>query len=239
MGDEYLFISDCHLDPARREVSDALIDFIKRRAQGARRLYILGDLFEVWIGDDDPATEHQAVLQALGQLVQHTEIFFIAGNRDFLLGQDFAARVGMTLLAEPEILRLGDLRVALMHGDSLCTDDHEYQAFRAMVRGAEWQAEFLAKSLPERQQIAAELRADSKQAMQQKSAAIMDVNRQAVVDCFSLHSVDVIVHGHTHRPGVHQYPEAGSRYVLGDWNPAPSYLSWRPQDGFKLVDTRV
>ena len=239
MRDEYLFISDCHLDASRVEVAAALIDFIRQRARNARCLYILGDLFEVWLGDDDPVAEHDPLIEALTQLGKSTELYFIAGNRDFLLGQVFADRLGMRILAEPELLQLGNTRVALMHGDTLCTDDRDYQAFRAMVREPAWQAEFLARPLQERRQIAAGLRSDSVDAMKQKSEAIMDVNPQAVHDCFADLGVDTIVHGHTHRPATHHYPDLGTRFVLGDWNPGPSFLSWQPESGFTLVDPRI
>ena len=239
MSDEILFVSDCHLHSAGGSVTTELLRFIEARADGAHRLYILGDLFEVWLGDDDPAIEHEAVIDALTQLAQSTQVFFIAGNRDFLLGQHFAERVGMTLLAEPEMLELGGSRVVLMHGDTLCTDDRAYQEFRRMVRDPSWQSDFLARPLAERRQIAAGLRNDSVDAMKQKTAEIMDVNPQAVIDCFDQSGADIVIHGHTHRPGVHQYADHRRRYVLGDWNPGPSFLSWSASAGFELVDSRV
>ena len=239
MADEYLFISDCHLDSGRPEVTDALANFLQKRATSARCLYILGDLFEVWLGDDDSALEQNPVLTSLKQLARNTDIFFMAGNRDFLLGQDFAARIGLSIVTEPLSIELGGQQALLIHGDSLCTDDHDYQAFRKMVREPRWQEEFLSKPLTERQQIAARLRQDSASAMAQKSMDIMDVNQQAVRKCFDDHEVNIIVHGHTHRPAVHHYPENHTRYVLGDWNPDPSYLRWRTDQGFKLVDSRV
>jgi len=239
MHGEILFISDCHVDPARPEVAEALTDFLDRRAAGAERLYLLGDLFEVWLGDDTPAGELEPVIEALRRRCADTETFFLAGNRDFLLGRDFASRVGLSLLDEPELLQLGERRVLLIHGDTLCTDDHDYQAFRAIVRSPAWQSEFLAKSLAERQQIAAGLRQDSTAAMAQKSMEIMDVNAQAVLDCFASQQVDTIIHGHTHRPGRHDYCGGLVRYVLGDWNPGPSFLSWNPEGGFELSDPRT
>jgi UDP-2,3-diacylglucosamine hydrolase len=239
MTDEYLFISDCHLDGNRPEVTTALATFLEKRATSARCLYILGDLFEVWLGDDDAALEQNPVLTSLQQLAINTDIFFMAGNRDFLLGQDFADRIGISIVTEPLPIKLGDQQALLIHGDTLCTDDHDYQAFRKMVREPEWKAEFLSKPLTERHQIAAQLRQNSVSAMAQKSMDIMDVNQQAVEQCFDDHAIDIIVHGHTHRPAVHHYPENRIRYVLGDWNPGPSYLSWRTNHGFNLVDSRV
>lgn len=239
MTEEYLFISDCHLDPERPRIATALTRFLEQRAPPASRLYILGDLFEVWLGDDDPVVDQQPVIDALRRLASRIPVFFMAGNRDFLLGQDFATRIGLHLLEEPQHLQLGDQRVLLIHGDTLCTDDHDYQQFRSMVRTSAWQAEFLAQPLAERQRIAARLRTDSSAAMAQKSPDIMDVNPQAVLDCFEQNEVDSIVHGHTHRPAVHQYTPGLQRLVLGDWNPGPSYLSWDQQQGFRLVDPRV
>jgi UDP-2,3-diacylglucosamine hydrolase len=225
MSEEYLFISDCHLDSGQPEVTAALTRFLRQRAAGAARVYILGDLFEVWLGDDDPAAAAQPVIECLQALSD--------------LGPDFAARTGLTLLSEPHRLQLGGQQVLLVHGDTLCTDDHDYQQFRAMVRNQDWQASFLGQPLAERQRIAAALRNDSVEAMTQKSLEIMDVNPQAVEDCFRQQQVDTIIHGHTHRPAVHRYDHSLVRYVLGDWNPGPSYLSWDSQQGFRLVDPRV
>lgn len=239
MRGEYLFVSDCHLDPARPEVCAALIDFLQQRASGAERLYILGDLFEVWLGDDTPTAELGPVIDALRRKARDTEIYFLAGNRDFLLGQAFADDVGLGLLEEPQFLQLGDHRVLLIHGDTLCTDDHDYQKFRRLVRSADWQSEFLARPLAARQQIAVGLRQDSADAMAQKPTEIMDVNADAVSACFAEHDVDTIVHGHTHRPALHNPAPGLTRYVLGDWNPGPSYLSWTPATGFRLSDARV
>ncbi|MFZ9039372.1 MAG: UDP-2,3-diacylglucosamine diphosphatase [Gammaproteobacteria bacterium] len=239
MSDEYLFISDCHLDPERPQVADALLQFLQERAAAASHLYILGDLFEVWLGDDDPALEHRPVIDALQRLAATIPVYFMAGNRDFLLGRDFSARIGISLLEEPKFLRLGNQRTLLMHGDTLCTDDQDYQQFRSMVRSPAWQSEFLSQPLAERQRIAAGLRRDSADAMAQKSADIMDVNQRAVRDCFDQNRVDTIIHGHTHRPAVHRYGPDLQRLVLGDWNPGPSYLSWDHRQGFRLVDPRV
>ncbi len=239
MSEEYLFISDCHLDPGRPEIARALIEFLQTRAARARRLYILGDLFEVWLGDDDPAEEQTQVIDSLRRLASSCDVYFMAGNRDFLIGEVFASHVGMTLLEEPLLLQLGQLRVALLHGDSLCTDDHDYQAFRSMVRDRHWIADFLAKPLLERQQIAAQMRRISVAAMSKKSSGIMDVNAIAVEECFHENRADVIIHGHTHRPATHCYESNLRRIVLGDWDPDPSFLSWNPESGFKLTDSRA
>lgn len=239
MADEYLFISDCHLDADRPDIIASLAGFLKNRAPEARFLYILGDLFETWIGDDDPATEYSEIFSCFKELAQSTELFFLAGNRDFLLHQAGAERIGAKLIKEPAYLDLGADRVALLHGDTLCTDDPDYQQFRKMVRGDEWQDVFLSKPLSERKQIVADLRQQSKAAMQQKSMDIMDVNQQAVLENFAELGVSTIIHGHTHRPAVHDHGDNKTRFVLGDWNPQPSYLSWHSDHGFKLSDYRV
>ena len=239
MTGEYLFISDCHLDPGRPQIATALISFLGQRAAGAEHLYILGDLFEVWLGDDDPEATQGPVIDALERLARNIPVHFMAGNRDFLLGEDFASRVGLRLLDEPQSLQLGQRRILLIHGDTLCTDDRDYQKFRDLVRDPDWQAEFLDKPLSERRAIAARLRGESAAAMAQKSYEIMDVNQRAVSACFADNAVDTIIHGHTHRPARHEYGGGLTRYVLGDWNPGPSYLSWKPADGFTLRDPRV
>ena len=239
MTGEIFFISDCHLDPSRPDVGRALVGFLEHQAAHAAQLYILGDLFEVWLGDDDPVESQQQLIDALQRLAQQIPVYFIAGNRDFLLGEDFAARVGIRRLDEPRILQLGEHRSLLIHGDTLCTDDHDYQRFRALVRAPQWQSEFLAKPLAERRQIAARLRSESADAMAQKPSEIMDVNQAAVARCFREHEVDTIIHGHTHRPAVHHYAGGLTRYVLGDWNPGPSYLGWNARDGFRLSDPRA
>lgn len=239
MADEYLFISDCHLDADRPDIIASLADFLKNRANRARFLYILGDLFETWIGDDDPATEYSEIFTCFSELSHRADIFFLAGNRDFLFHQAGAERIGAKHIKEPAYLDLGSDRVALLHGDTLCTDDPDYQKFRKMVRSDEWQDVFLSKPLSERKQIVADLRQQSKAAMQQKSMDIMDVNQQAVLDSFEGLGVSTIIHGHTHRPAVHDHGGDKTRFVLGDWNPQPSYLSWRSDHGYKLIDYRV
>ncbi|MCP4492842.1 MAG: UDP-2,3-diacylglucosamine diphosphatase [Gammaproteobacteria bacterium] len=239
MMDEYLFISDCHLDENRQEITNHLISFLQNRARKARFLYILGDLFETWIGDDDPAVYSDDVFDILKKLANKTDVFFIPGNRDFLLGEPGSKRLGARLISEPYFITLGEQKVALLHGDSLCTDDTEYQHFRKMVRSHEWQSEFLAKPPGERKHIVSELRMQSKAAIQDKSMDIIDVNQASVVDSFDKLNVDIIIHGHTHKPAIHRYRQHRVRYVLGDWNPHPSFLSWRADRGFELSDQRV
>ena len=239
MVDEYLFISDCHLDRSRPDITTNLLSFIDKRASSARFLYILGDLFEIWLGDDDPAAGYSEIIESLSHLAENTKTYFLVGNRDFLLGDGMASRAGFEILSEPVNLDLGGQRVVLMHGDLLCTGDHDYQAFRKQVRNPDWQSEFLAKPLLERQQIAAGLRADSSAATLLKTVEIMDVHPDAVESCFDQHDAEVLIHGHTHRPGIHRYDRSRTRYVLGDWNPLPSYLSWSSSAGFELHDPRL
>lgn len=239
MTDEYLFISDCHVDASKPEITSNLLEFLNNRAKHARFLYILGDLFEVWLGDDEHNPGNQDVIESLQSLAKNTKIYFLAGNRDFLLGEQAAIEIGLTRIDDPTILQLGEHRVALLHGDTLCTDDTDYQAFRRMVRDPVWQTELLQKPLVERQALAAALRAKSAEAMAGKSVEIMDVTPDTVTTCFTESGADIIIHGHTHRPAIHQYPNDKTRYVLGDWNPQPSYLSWTSSRGFELLDPRV
>ncbi|MBL7004984.1 MAG: UDP-2,3-diacylglucosamine diphosphatase [Gammaproteobacteria bacterium] len=236
---EILFISDCHLDVSRPDLIQHFIQFIKNRATQAKTLYILGDLFEVWLGDDDPAEGLTAVFDALIFLQKTCKTFFIAGNRDFLVGSTLTHKLGIERLTEPTIITLNNKKTALLHGDSLCSDDVEYQNFKKIVRSEAWQKEFLAMSLEKRRAIASQLRADSKTATQNKKMAITDTNRTAVLDYFKQHHVSQIIHGHTHRPAIHHYNEQQlTRYVLGDWQPTASYLS--VQDGeLTLHDERV
>jgi UDP-2,3-diacylglucosamine hydrolase len=239
MNDETLFISDCHIDESKPKITSNLLDFLKNRAKDARFLYILGDLFDTWIGDDDHNSVHETIIDSLKALSKNTELYFLAGNRDFLLGDETASAIGLTRIKDPTIIQLGEQRVGLMHGDTLCTDDNDYQTFRRKVRSADWQEMILLKPLVERQAIAAELRVKSLEAMKEKTIEIMDVNTEAVSQCFTQLEVDLIIHGHTHRPAVHIYPNNQKRFVLGDWNPQPSYISWKRSQGLKLVDPRV
>ncbi len=238
-NDAILFISDLHLDPDRPDITRQFVDFLKARATGARALYILGDLFEVWVGDDDPATEAESALTPLRDLAQRIPVHFIRGNRDFLVGDTLAARLGIKLLEEPHILVHAGRRIALMHGDLLCTDDAPYQRFRKQVRGKSWQQDFLAKALSERRSIANGLRKKSSQAMASKAEVIMDVNQQTVLDYFLWLDADIMIHGHTHRPGVHNLGNGRRRYVLGDWNPQASFLSLTNDGQLTLHDPRV
>ena len=235
-----LFISDLHLDAQRPAVTRLFLDFLAGLdPQQCTGLYILGDLFEAWIGDDDDNTHYQQVLTGLrATTARGLPIWIMHGNRDFLLGENFARATGCTLLADPALIDLGGIPTLLMHGDTLCTDDHEYLQFRQMVRNPDWQRQFLAKPLAERRQIAANLRETSRQRTGEKQAAIMDVNQLTVLETLQQHGVMRLIHGHTHRPAVHNLTLGGQpaqRIVLGDWYEQGSLL--RSENGtLKLID---
>ena len=223
-----LFISDLHLDPERPAVTALFLEFLAKRARQAEAVYILGDLFEAWVGDDDESPLNLEVIQAIRACVDAgTPVSVMHGNRDFLLGERFAERSRATLLADPARIDLYDKPTLLMHGDLLCTDDTEYLAFREMVRDSRWQADLLAKPLAVRREMAAQMRRNSRETTAGKPESIMDVNPQAVRDTMTQHAVVQLIHGHTHRPGIHDLHVAGHparRYVLGDWYDQGSLL---------------
>lgn len=218
-----LFISDLHLSPAAPEVAARFLAFLEGPARTAGQLCVLGDLFDYWAGDDDltdPFNAHiAAALRALGEA--GTAVSFMAGNRDFLIGPAFATAAGLRLLPDPCVCEIAGTTVMLTHGDTLCTDDTRYQAFRAMVRTPEWAAGFLAKPLAVRKQEIAALREHSEAEKQTKPMTIMDVNGDAVAAALRSHGIRTLIHGHTHRQGQHRHSVDGhdcQRWVLGDWN---------------------
>jgi UDP-2,3-diacylglucosamine hydrolase len=223
-----LFVSDLHLDPARPAITRLFLDFLAGEARAAEALYVLGDLFEAWVGDDDPGEPGASVCAALKALSDSgVPVFLMRGNRDFLYGQAMAARSGATLLPDPCVVDLHGVPTLLMHGDLLCTDDVAYQAFRRQVRDPAWQATFLAQPLAARQAFAAKARAASQQHQQGVSEAITDVTPAAVEDVMTRHGVTRLIHGHTHRPAIHALEIAGRRarrIVLGDWYDQGSVL---------------
>lgn len=237
-----LFISDLHLQESHPRTAETFFRFLAEHAAHARQLYLLGDIFEYWAGDDDLAEPfHQRVVQALRALADSgVEIFWIAGNRDFLVGEGFARAAGLTLLAEPHVITAGGTTIALVHGDAECTADVKYMAFRAQVRDPAWQQQFLALPLAQRKQIIAGLREGSREAHATKSYEIMDVTPDAIDALFDATGADVIIHGHTHRPQLHQHG-ARRRYVLPDWelDAAPNRGGWisLSQDGVLSVHT--
>ena len=229
-----LFIADLHLQTEEPAITAGFLRFLHGEARQADALYILGDLFEAWIGDDDPNPLHQQIASAIKAVVDAgVPCYFIHGNRDFLVGQRFARQSGMILLAEEERLDLYGREVLIMHGDTLCTDDPGYLAFRAKVHTPWIQRLFLALPLLIRRRIAARMRADSKAANSSKSMDIMDVNPQAVVDAMERHHVQWLIHGHTHRPAVHELQANGQpawRVVLGAWHSEGSMVKVTPDD---------
>ena len=211
------FISDLHLDASRPEITAALAEFLSRH-RDCERLYILGDLFEAWIGDDDDAPIAREAAALLRDFTAAgPQLHILVGNRDFLLGERFCTSVGGTLLADPTVIDLQGTPTLLMHGDSLCTGDTEYQAFRRQARDPAWQADLLAKPLQERREMAARLRAMSREANSNKAEDIMDVTPSEVERVMGEHGVSQLIHGHTHRPKRHELP-FGTRWVLGDWD---------------------
>lgn len=225
----WLFIADLHLSPQRPAGIQLFQRFCREIAAQAERLYILGDFVEYWIGDDDPAEDLQAAFEALQHLhAQGVELYFMAGNRDFLVGDELARHCGFEHLPDPGIIHFDDTPILLMHGDTLCTDDSEYQQFRQMVRDPGWQQQFLARPLAERHALAQSLRTQSQQANSLKDEYIMDVNQQAVEQVMQQHQVDILIHGHTHRPAVHTFEFGGQnrqRIVLPDWYDRGGYLA--------------
>jgi len=229
-----LFISDLHLSAERPEIIDLFLRFLRERAAQAEALYILGDLFEYWIGDDAAAhTGYVPVLHSLRTLADAgTPVFVMHGNRDFLLGSSFEKTTGVRLLEEPTTIDLYGKPALLMHGDTLCTDDVAYQKFRVMVRDPDWVERFLAKSLQEREAIVRGLRETSKAAMATKNPEIMDVNQRAVESVMKEHRIRHLIHGHTHRPAQHEFLLNGTRAhrtVLGDWYDQGSVLVCGPR----------
>jgi len=232
------FISDIHLDSARPDIGAAFAHFIDTTASDAEALYILGDWFESWIGDDDPDPAKHAAVAAVKRLSERgTRCYFCHGNRDFLAGQTLAREAGLTLLDEEHVIELGGERVLLMHGDSLCTDDVQYMAFRQQVRDPAWQQQVLALPIPARQALAAKAREQSATDMAQKAEDIMDVNQEAVAQALRRHDVRRLIHGHTHRPATHTFDDEGierTRHVLGDWYDQGRVLAF-DADGFRDV----
>jgi len=215
-----LFISDLHLSGERPEITRLFIEFLQGRASQAEALYILGDLFEVWLGDDMILPEYQAALDAMHQVSKHVPLYVMYGNRDFLMRDEFCRLTGATLLQEPATIDLYDTPTLLLHGDTLCTDDLPYQEFRRMVRDPEWQKELLSKSPQERLALAKKYREISKTETGNKDEAIMDVNPDTVAQTLRKHNLLQMIHGHTHRPAIHDFELDGKparRIVLGDW----------------------
>lgn len=224
-----LFISDLHLAPERPQITDQFLHFVSNTAPGAAALYILGDLFEYWVGDDDLEDPlNGTVSRALSALAAAgTPVFLMRGNRDVLIGREFAMRCRATLLEDPVLVNLHGTPTLLTHGDALCTDDVDYQRFRSYARDHENQAKFLAQPLAARREQMLGLRAQSEASKQQKSEAIMDVAPAAVAELLHKHGYPRLIHGHTHRPARHLHSVDGhtcERWVLSDWYETGGYL---------------
>lgn len=223
-----LFISDLHLDPDYPATTQQFLTFLAALPADTDALYILGDLFEIWIGDDyiDPA--YEPVIRGLQQATrERLPIHLLHGNRDFLLGDRFMQMTGCQLREDPQPLDLYGRPALLMHGDLLCSDDREYQAFRRMVRDPEWQTAILARPVEERLAMARDARSLSSELTRDKAEAIMDINQSTVETFLKQHQVGLLIHGHTHRPGIHEMTVDGrnvQRAVLGDWHQQGSCL---------------
>jgi len=241
-----LLISDLHLNGAQPAITTQFVDFLRGAARQAEHLYILGDLFEFWIGDDDPDPTYAEVQDELRALTQSgVPCSVMHGNRDFLLGKQFCARTGCNLLNDGTVIQLHGKPVLLLHGDVLCTDDRAYQRLRRMVRNPLVQWLFNCLSVQLREKIATRIRTGSRMHTQTATPTIMDVNPTAVADAFAQHHVRLMVHGHTHRPAIHRYPmyqgqqqserqDDNIRIVLGDWHTQGSVLQWS-ESGYELI----
>ncbi|RJF98709.1 UDP-2,3-diacylglucosamine diphosphatase [Noviherbaspirillum saxi] len=228
-----LFVSDVHLQASLPRTTEAFLRFLDRHAIAAQQLYVLGDLFEYWAGDDDLDTPyHRKIVEAIR--VVHDKgvaVYWVGGNRDFLIGSRFAEAAGMTILDEPFVTQIAEQRVVLLHGDAQCTDDKAYMDFRRMVRAQEWQHQFLAMPLAQRKTIIDSMRTGSRDAQRNKAYEIMDVNSAAIDAVFESTQASLMIHGHTHRPASHMHVVGGTqriRHVLPDWDcdAEPSRGGW-------------
>ena len=225
-----LFISDLHIDENRPQITTQFEDFLRTEASEADALYILGDLFESWVGDDAPDAGQRAAIESIRRLTaQGVPCFVMHGNRDFLLGAQFCAASGARLLSDPLIVNLYGEPVLVMHGDALCTDDRAYQRLRATVRDCDWQRRFLSLSVRERRALAGAARTGSQAHTAAMDYAITDVNAESVALALRNSGAATLLHGHTHRPGIHPLTVDGracTRIVLGDWYSQGSVLRW-------------
>jgi UDP-2,3-diacylglucosamine hydrolase len=220
-----IFISDLHLDASREDLTRAFTRFLSEQCQTIDELYILGDFFELWLGDDEQSALNNEVIEALSSLP--CEVFIMHGNRDFLIGEAFCNAAGAKLLPDPCSINLGDQPALLMHGDSLCTRDEEYMKARVLLRSDAFQKDFLSKQIQERKIIAQQIRGKSVQVSREKAEDIMDVTLEEVSKVMDQAGTSILIHGHTHRPAVHEVvlqAGPGTRYVLGDWHTSTKFL---------------
>ena len=236
------FISDLHLDETRPHTTALFQSFVEELKENNQQteLYILGDLFESWIGDDYENELHNQVKATLKSLTgSGIKVFFLYGNRDFLIGEEFLSETDVELLIDPFLLKSNEKSILLTHGDQMCIDDMEYQSFRTIVRNPDWQKDFLNFPISKRLKIAGETKDASKQSKQEKSMDIMDVNEEEVLRVFKQHEVNTMIHGHTHRPMKHELKIDGrlcSRYVLGDWNKTSAMVLLWSKESLELID---
>ncbi|MGH8203912.1 MAG: UDP-2,3-diacylglucosamine diphosphatase, partial [Steroidobacteraceae bacterium] len=232
------FASDLHLDPSTPEIADRFRRFLAGPVRGAHSLFLLGDLFEAWIGDDDPEPAHRAVIAAIAAVAASgTLVHVMRGNRDFMLGERFCADAGAILLDDPVIVEHAGGRLLLTHGDGLCVDDRAYQRLRALVRDAGVRAGFARLPIDARRRLASEAREGSREHLASAAGYITDVNRAAVESVFRGAGVDLMIHGHTHRPGVHRLDVDGAtrtRVVMGAWHDAAEVVRW-DDSGWQLL----
>ncbi|HJL80374.1 MAG: UDP-2,3-diacylglucosamine diphosphatase [Gammaproteobacteria bacterium] len=233
------FISDLHLERIESSKTNIFSQFLNGLDQDDS-LYILGDLFESWIGDDNVSELGQFVIDQLNSLSKRAiKVAIMHGNRDFLIGNDFSRASSVELMDDPCIIEIETKKALLTHGDQLCTDDNEYQAFRSVVRNPVWQKDFLNFPISKREKIAGEAKDASKDSKVNKAMEIMDVNEDAVLDAFNDHAVAIMIHGHTHRPNVHRISNDKSnftRYVLGDWSKESAIILKWDETGIELLD---
>ena len=212
------FISDLHLKPIENNRVISFFKFLDKAIYKYKELYILGDFFEYWIGDDDTQPINKLIMQKLKHASNNgLRIYFIHGNRDFLVGSDFQSETGIRILEDQYTFNLKDKKIMIAHGDTFCVDDVEYQEMKREIRSSSWKKDFLAKSIDERVDFANELRARSAERNSNKPENIMDVNDDYVLDIIQKEKIDILIHGHTHRPGIHNLSNGSIRAVLGSW----------------------
>ena len=233
------FISDLHLERIESSITNIFTEFLNDINENDS-LYILGDLFESWIGDDNVTELSQYISDQLLSLSERNiSVAIMHGNRDFLIGEDFCKASSIELINDPRIIEIDTKKVMLTHGDELCTDDKEYQAFRSVVRNPLWQKDFLNFPISKREKIAGEAKDASKDSKENKAMEIMDVNTDAVLKAFNDHPVEIMIHGHTHRPNIHEISNEErklTRYVLGDWSKNSAIiLKWNEAE-VELID---
>ncbi len=233
-----IFLSDIHVSNEHPEISKQLKEFLLKEESKTKAIYVLGDLFEYWLGDDDPNPLFREIKQLFKQCTdKNISIFFMHGNRDFLIGESFAKETGCQILHDPYVIDLFDKKILISHGDIFCTDDKEYQLFRNQTRDPAWKESILSKSLSFREEFAKQARLESSKHTSSKKNEIMDVNKEEILKMYEKYNVDIIIHGHTHRPAIHDVFYNGKNYkriVLGDWYEQGSILRYN-EKGFDLI----